>query len=77
MMSGHDANPIFFNRKNKDWTFRALSTLTSLRRITSHFCLSPPPFLKVDVICVSPLIKKLNEFNFINAQPLGPFLYRK
>ena len=25
MMSGHDANPIFFNKKNKDWTSRTLA----------------------------------------------------
>ena len=30
-------------------------TPTPLRPITSHFCLNPPPPLKVDVICVSPL----------------------
>ena len=25
MMSGHGANPIFCNKKNKDWTSRALA----------------------------------------------------
>ena len=25
MISGHGANPIFFNKKNKDWTFRTLA----------------------------------------------------
>ena len=24
-MSGHDANSIFFNEKNKDWTYRTLA----------------------------------------------------
>ena len=56
MMSGHGANPIFFNKKNKDWTFRALATPTHpLGPITSRFCLNPPASLKVDVICVSHL----------------------
>ena len=26
MMSGHGANPIFFNKKNKDWKSRTLAT---------------------------------------------------
>ena len=34
-----------------------------LRQITSHFCLNPPAPLKVDVICVSPLIKKVRQFS--------------
>ena len=25
MLSGHGANPIFFNNKNKDWTFRIIA----------------------------------------------------
>ena len=26
MMPGHGANPIFFNKKSKDWTSRTLTT---------------------------------------------------
>ena len=49
MLSGHRANPIFFNKKDKDWTS------TPLRPITSHFCLTPlrPLTSKVDAICIS------------------------
>ena len=51
MMSGHGANPIFFNNKNnKDWTSRTFAT-HPLRPITSHFCLTTPLPLKVDVMC--------------------------
>ena len=60
MMPGHDPNPILFNKKNKDWTFRTLAnppTANSQRPIKSHFCLPPTP-LKVDVIYVSPLKQK-------------------
>ena len=57
MMSGHGANSIFFNRKNKDWTSRTLAN-------------PPPPtsdntsFLPVDVICVSPLSSVYMKNNF-------------
>ena len=41
MMCGHGPNPIFFNKKNKDWTSRALAKPpTPLHPITSNFCLS-------------------------------------
>ena len=43
MMSSHGANPIFFNKKNKDcvsWTF---ATPHPLHPITSYFCLIPLP----------------------------------
>ena len=55
-MSGYETNPIFFNKKNKDWTSRTLATPPSptiLRPIKSRFCLIPPATFKVDVICVS------------------------
>ena len=40
-------------------------SLTShpLRPITSHFCLNPPPPLKVEVICISPLTNILALFS--------------
>ena len=53
MMSNHGANPIFFNKNDKDWFFRTLATSHPLRLITSHFYLTSN--LKVEVICVSPL----------------------
>ena len=52
MMSGHGPNPIFFNKKKKDWMSRTHSLSPStLRPLTSHFYLTPPRTpLKVDDI---------------------------
>ena len=50
MTSGDDANPIFFNEKNKDWTL----TPHPLPPITSHSY--PLPSVEVDV--VYPLLQK-------------------
>ena len=58
MMSGHGANPISFNKKNKDLTSRTLATPTPLSPITSHFCLTTPPptpFLKSTSSVYHPL----------------------
>ena len=57
IMSGHGANPIFFNKKKKRLEVKnTRQPSTSLHPITSHFCLTPShPPLKVDVICVLPL----------------------
>ena len=64
MMSGYGTNPIFFNKK-KDWTSRTLvNPPTPLRPITSHFFSYPPPTLKVDVICISPLRITYNYKSF-------------
>ena len=44
MVSVNGANPIFFTKKNKDWTSRTVANPpTPLRPILSHFCLHPPP----------------------------------
>ena len=55
LMTGHGANPIFFNKKNKDWMSR---TLPDPPPTTSNNILFLPyPLLpltpKIDVICVS------------------------
>ena len=43
MISGHDPNPIFFNKKNKDWTSRIFANPPHpLHPITSHFALPLP-----------------------------------
>ena len=42
MMSGHDANPILFKKKNKDWTSRDVAISHPVSPITSHFCLTHP-----------------------------------
>ena len=72
MMSDHGANPTFFI-KNKDLIFRTLAYPPPPVSAHSSFLPYPPPpvsdntsflpyplpHLKVDVICVSPLIKKM------------------
>ena len=58
MMFGLGGNPIFFNKKIKIGRPEHPLTPYTPTPITSHFCLTPPlpPPLKVDIICVSPLI---------------------
>ena len=56
-MSGHGANPIFFNKKNKDWTSRTLTP--PLPPTSDNISFLPHPHhprpFKMDVICVSLL----------------------
>ena len=54
-MSDHGANPIFFNKKSKDWTSRTLGNPPPPTSDNISFLPYPPPHLKVDVIYVSPL----------------------
>ena len=57
MMSGHGPNPVFFNKKNSNWTSRTLTNSHALSPITSNFnlTLSTPSPLKVEVImCITP-----------------------
>ena len=42
-MPAHGTNPMFLNKKYKDWTSSTLAT-PPLRPITSHFCLTLPTF---------------------------------
>ena len=51
MMSGYGANPIFFNKRNKDWKSRTLANPHPLRSITttSHFCLTPFAFTHLEL----------------------------
>ena len=58
MMPGHGPNSVFFIKKIKIGRPKP-----ALRQITSHFFLNPSAPLKVDVICVSPLIKKVRQFS--------------
>ena len=55
MISGHGANLIFFDKKNKDWTSRKLATSDNISFLPYHPPLPAPTLLKVDVISVSPL----------------------
>ena len=56
MMSGHGANSIFFNKKDKDWTSRTLATPHPLQPITSYLCLYPPilPPKSGRHMCITP-----------------------
>ena len=59
MMSGHSANLVFFNKKNKNWTSRTLANPPPPTSDNISFLSYPttrPPPLKVNVICVSHLI---------------------
>ena len=67
MMCCHGRNPTFCNKKNKDWTSKTLGnplTPTSHNISVLPYILTP---IKVDVICVSPLIWLQNT---LNAQSL-------
>ena len=61
MMSGHGGNPIFFNKKIKIGRPEHSSTPHPPTSDNISFLPYPlsPPFIKVDVICVSPLIENL------------------
>ena len=77
-MPGHGENPIFFNKKDKDWTLSILANppTPSLSLITSHFCLTLPISLKVDVIFVSPLMKTFNSIkNYSNEVSCIQIIY--
>ena len=59
MMSGHGANLIFFNKKNKDQTYRTVANAPPQPTTYDNTSLLPyppplPPTPKEDVICVSP-----------------------
>ena len=69
MMSDHGTNPIFFDKKNKDWTSRTLATPPPpLRLITSHFCLNLPPHPSLSQsgrhMCINPYINHFLRFYF-------------
>ena len=80
MMSGHGANPVFFNEKNKDWTSR---TLASFWPPTSANILIPTQththththkvLLKVDVMCVLTLAwsELLTNLTINNKTPIN------
>ena len=54
-MSGHGANLIFFDKKNKDLTSRTLADPHTPTFDNISFLPYPHPPLKVNVICLSPL----------------------
>ena len=58
MICCHGRNPIFFNKKNKHWRPRTIANTPHPPTSDNiSFLPYPPPHLKVDLICVSPLIK--------------------
>ena len=59
MMSGHGSNPIFFDKKDKDWMSRTLAYPPSLSSNNIPFLFYPPPGpFKEDIICVSALMNQ-------------------
>ena len=61
MRAGHGANSIFFNKRNKDCTSR-LHALPPPSPTSHTHTYTHTPSLKVDVICVSPLIKCIKAY---------------
>ena len=58
MLSGRDANPIFFDKKIKIGRSEHSLTPHSLRPITSHLCLTPPtPLMWTYYVYQSPCWK--------------------
>ena len=78
MMSDHAANPIFFNKKIK--IGRSEHSQTPQPPTSDNILFLPPPSVKVDVICVSPLTNFTNSwnkfYNEITVYMLIPILYQ-
>ena len=55
IISGPGVNPIFFNKKNTDWTSRTLANPPPPTPNNTSFLSYAPSPLKVEVTCVSPL----------------------
>ena len=71
-MSGHGANSIFFNKKIKTGRPEHFLSPHPLHPTTSHFYFIPY-LLKVDVICVSPLIRILRWTDILT--PFQKFMF--
>ena len=55
MMSGHNANPICFNKENKDWRFRALANPHPRTSDNISFLPYPPPSSQTGRhMCINP-----------------------
>ena len=76
MMSGHGANSVFFNKKIKTGRPEHFLSPHPLHPITSHFYFIP--YLIVDVICVSPLIRIPRWTDILTPfQKIYVFMFRK
>ena len=60
MMFGHDANPIFFNKKNKDWTSRALAIPQPPTSDSISFCLTLPHPQSGRHMFIAPRVEKMS-----------------
>ena len=78
-MSGHGANPVFLLKKAKiGCSKHSLPPSPSLLHpITSHFCLTLPLSLKVDVICVSLLSLKVAVWTLIRYGSFFIFFHQR
>ena len=65
-MSGHGANPIFFNKKNKDWTSRTLANPPSPTSDNISFLPYPPtpPQSGRNMLLLISTIYKLFRYKF-------------
>ena len=75
MMSGHGANPIFFNKKNKDWTSRTLANPPPYVREHLIFTLAPqsPLFQSGHHMSITPY---LGIFSHIRAHSADSGIFR-
>ena len=68
MMSGHGANPIFFNKKKIKIERPEHSLPPTPLRPISHFCLNPPPLPPPKIgryMCITPYIKNEIKLAFL------------
>ena len=71
MMSGHGANPMFFDKKNKIERPENLLSPQPLRPITSHFCLTHPTHPQsVRHMCITPYCYKMHTSVIESTAPL-------
>ena len=54
MVSGYGANPIFFNKKNKDWTSRTLANPSPPTSENISFLPYPHPPQSGHHMCITP-----------------------
>ena len=62
MISGHGANLILFDKKNKDWTSRKLATSDNISFLPYHPPFPPPPSSKWASYVYNPLIMSKCSF---------------
>ena len=73
MMSTYGANPIFFNKKNKDWTSTSLSTLFTPTSDNISFLPYLPPPIPAPFKWTSYVCLRTPAFDFDNCIVKGNY----